>query len=179
MQFYSSEELAAIEAGADSIHSKAEAKLLPAECFHVTAGKAGLPKRTKFFFGARYLWTREQMSTIAAARRAHGVRVDVPAPPAWMQVADYISVHMSEVCAYVLCYVPCCPVLCCAVLCCAVLCCAVLCCAQLCNRTEVVTPIQGDFSSSPIIPIIACRHKLRNPWWQQAWPPRAFSILMP
>ncbi|KAL0039028.1 hypothetical protein WJX77_005595 [Trebouxia sp. C0004] len=84
-EFYSSEELAAIEAGADSIHSKAEAKLLPPECFHVTAGKAGLPKRTKFFFGARYLWTREQMSSVAAARRAHGVRVDVPAPPAWMQ----------------------------------------------------------------------------------------------
>ncbi len=95
VQFYSSEELAAIEAGADSIHSKAEAKLLPPECFHVTAGKAGLPKRTKFFFGARYLWTREQMSSIAAARRAHGVRVDVPAPPAWMQVAVHISVHMS------------------------------------------------------------------------------------
>jgi len=131
VQFYSSEELAAIEAGADSIHSKAEAKLLPAECFHVTAGKAGLPKRTKFFFGARYLWTREQMSTIAAARRAHGVRVDVPAPPAWMQVADYISVHMSEVCVCVLCYVPCCAVLCCAVLCCAVLCCAVHNCATV------------------------------------------------
>ena len=95
VQFYSSEELAAIEAGADSIHSKAKSRLLPPECFHVTVGKAGLPKRTKFFFGARYLWTREQMSSIAAARRAHGVRVDVPAPPAWMQVAVHISVHMS------------------------------------------------------------------------------------
>ena len=102
MQFYSSEELAAIEAGADSIHSKAEAKLLPAECFHVTAGKAGLPKRTKFFFGARYLWTREQMSTIAAARRAHGVRVDVPAPPAWMQVPVHVFVHIfSGGCTYI------------------------------------------------------------------------------
>ena len=61
----------------------------------MTAGKAGLPKRTKFFFGARYLWTREQMSCTAAARRAHGVRVDVPAPPAWMQVVVHASVHIS------------------------------------------------------------------------------------
>ena len=101
-QFYSSEELAGIEAGADSIHSKAEAKLLPAECFHVTAGKAGVPKRTKFFFGARYLWTREQMSSIAAARRAHGVRVDVPAPPAWMQVCLCMSLCIcsSGACTY-------------------------------------------------------------------------------
>ena len=86
LQFYTAEELTAIEAGADCVNSKALAGLLPPECFHVTAGKSGAPKRTKFFFGARYLWTREQMSSIAGARRAHGVRVDVPAVPSWIQV---------------------------------------------------------------------------------------------
>lgn len=86
VQFYTAEEVTAIEAAADCVHGKAGAGLLPPECFHVTAGKSGLPKRTKFFFGARYLWTREQMSNTATARRAHGVRVDVPAVPSWIQV---------------------------------------------------------------------------------------------
>ena len=87
VQFYTPEELTAIEAGADQVNSRAHANLLPPECFHVTQGKCGSPKRTKFFFGARYLWTREQMTNAATARRAHGVRVDVPAPPSWMQVS--------------------------------------------------------------------------------------------
>lgn len=87
VQFYTPEELTAIEDGADSVNSKATAGLLPPECFHVTAGRSGSAKRTKFFFGARYLWTREQMSSIATARRAHGVRVDVPAIPSWVQVS--------------------------------------------------------------------------------------------
>lgn len=86
VQFYTAEELTAIEAAADCVNAKAQAGLLPPECFHVTAGKGGSPKRTKFFFGARYLWTREQMSNIASAKRARGVRVDVPAVPSWIQV---------------------------------------------------------------------------------------------
>lgn len=89
LQFYTAEELTAIEAETDRVNAKAQAGLLPAECFHVTAGKSGSPKRTKFFFGARYLWTREQMSSIASARRAHGVRVDVPAVPSWIQVIHH------------------------------------------------------------------------------------------
>ena len=88
VQFYTAEELTAIEAAAGCVNDKARAGLLPPECFHVTAGKSGLPKRTKFFFGARYLWTREQMSNLATARRAHGVRVDVPAVPSWIQVVS-------------------------------------------------------------------------------------------
>lgn len=98
LQFYIAEELTAVEAAADSVNSKAQAGLLPPECFHVTAGKGGSPKRTKFFFGARYLWTREQMSNTATARRAHGVRVDVPAVPSWIQVSC-VSVRLC-VCAY-------------------------------------------------------------------------------
>ena len=94
VQLYTAEELTAIEAAADCVNSKAHAGLLPPECFHVTAGKSGSPKRTKFFFGARYLWTREQMSSTASARRANGVRVDVPAVPSWIQVIR-ASVHPS------------------------------------------------------------------------------------
>ena len=82
-----------MEAAADCVNGKAQSGLLPPECFHVTAGKSGLPKRTKFFFGARYLWTREQMSNIAGARRAHGVRVDVPSIPSWIQVV-HASMHL-------------------------------------------------------------------------------------
>lgn len=101
LQFYSPEELKAIEAGADNVNSKAGAGMLPPECYHVTAGKSGSAKRTKFFFGARYLWTREQMSSIASARRAHGVRVDVPAIPPWVQVSPwpllpYSHMHLGQ-----------------------------------------------------------------------------------
>lgn len=74
-----------MEANADAINSKAEAQLLPPACFCTSAGKSGAHKRTKFFFGARYLWTRDQMQQ-HAAKRAHGIRVDVPRPPQWMQV---------------------------------------------------------------------------------------------
>ena len=77
--------LAEMESGADRVDSKAKAGQLPPECWHTTLGKGGLPKRTKFFFGARYLWTRDQLAS-AAASRARGIRADVPQPPAWIQV---------------------------------------------------------------------------------------------
>ena len=97
VQVYTAQELAGIEAGADSVNSKAQAQLLPPACYHVTAGRGGLPKRTKFFFGARYLWTREQMSHAAAAKRAHGVRGDVPPSPAWMQVTLCCTGTMKKI----------------------------------------------------------------------------------
>jgi len=41
-------------------------------------------KRTKFFFGYRYMWTKQQLleplSNVAA-----GVRTDVSQPPVWMK----------------------------------------------------------------------------------------------
>ena len=73
--------------------ASSHAGALPDSCFHRTAargggggGGGGTPavKRTKFFFGARYLWTREQLGE-AEARVAGGVRVDVPPPPTWMR----------------------------------------------------------------------------------------------
>ena len=38
--------------------------------------------RTKMFFGARYLWTAEQLSE-STAKRALGIRIDVRRPPAY------------------------------------------------------------------------------------------------
>lgn len=41
-------------------------------------------KRTKFFFGFRYMWTRTQLQD-PLANVAAGVRADVSAPPMWMR----------------------------------------------------------------------------------------------
>ncbi|KAK9833612.1 hypothetical protein WJX74_000510 [Apatococcus lobatus] len=73
-----------MERGADAVDAKARAGKLPAECWHTTLGRGGLPRRTKFFFGARYLWTRDQLAS-AAASHARGIRADVPPPPSWIQ----------------------------------------------------------------------------------------------
>jgi len=82
---FSHEELCEIESAADQVHENAQNGLYPDQCFHPTIGKSGALKRTKFFFGARYLWTREQQAQ-SDAKVAHGVRVDVPDRPPWMTV---------------------------------------------------------------------------------------------
>lgn len=86
MQMFSEGALEEMERGADAVDAKARAGKLPAECWHTTLGRGGLLKRTKFFFGARYLWTRDQLAC-AAASRARGVRADVPPPPSWIQAS--------------------------------------------------------------------------------------------
>ena len=85
-QAFEPSELAAIEDASDGVDARARSGLLPETCYHATSGKGGGLKRTKFFFGARYLWTREQLAEGLAARVAGGVRVDVPPPPPWMKV---------------------------------------------------------------------------------------------
>ncbi|KAK9904144.1 hypothetical protein WJX75_005380 [Coccomyxa subellipsoidea] len=82
--FYTPEELRCMEASADGVHAKAREGRLPQTCFHETRGRGGGLKRTKFFFGARYLWTAEQAAD-PASRQAGGVRLDVPHAPTWMQ----------------------------------------------------------------------------------------------
>lgn len=79
---YSLHHLVAIEKASDGVDKAAREGKLPQSCFHSSFGKGGTLKRTKFFFGARYLWTREQLSSPHAAV-ALGVRVDVPPPPPW------------------------------------------------------------------------------------------------
>ena len=49
-----------------------------------TFGGKGKIKRTKFFFGTRYLWTSSQLSE-KQSRIAAGVRVDVSGTPPWMR----------------------------------------------------------------------------------------------
>jgi len=82
--FFSHAELSTIEAKADEVHQNSEKGLYPPECFHPTVGKNGALKRTKYFFGARYLWTKEQLADHDACV-AKGVRVDVPPNPLWMK----------------------------------------------------------------------------------------------
>lgn len=52
-QVLSEQELQHLEEAVDGVDGKAKAGLLPAQCFHTTVNRAGNPKRTKFFFGAR------------------------------------------------------------------------------------------------------------------------------
>ncbi|KAL6054169.1 SAM domain (Sterile alpha motif) domain containing protein [Balamuthia mandrillaris] len=47
-------------------------------------GKANRLCRTKFFFAARYLWTKEQMEQ-PDSHVSEGIRADVAAPPTWMK----------------------------------------------------------------------------------------------
>ena len=49
-----------------------------------TYGGKGKIKRTKFFFGTRYLWTSSQLAE-KQSRIAAGVRVDVSSTPVWMK----------------------------------------------------------------------------------------------
>lgn len=83
-EVFATEEVTSIEGCSDTMDTAAREGKLPAECFHTTQGKGGGLKRTKFFFGARYLWTREQLSGPDAGV-AMGVRADVPDVPKWMQ----------------------------------------------------------------------------------------------
>lgn len=41
-------------------------------------------RRTKFFFGARYIWTRQQLSD-AHSMVGAGIRVDVSSAPKWIK----------------------------------------------------------------------------------------------
>ena len=83
------EELKKIEEKADEVHENSKIGMYPPECFHPTIGKNGTLKRTKYFFGARYLWTKEQLAEKDASM-ARGVRVDVPPNPLWMKVGHRV-----------------------------------------------------------------------------------------
>lgn len=81
---FTSKELNEVERKADEVHEDAQMGLYPPECFHPTIGRSGGLKRTKYFFGARYLWTKDQLAD-PNAQVACGVRVDVPTNPTWMK----------------------------------------------------------------------------------------------
>ena len=68
--------LRGFESEVDNLVHASENELAPSH-IHATRG------RTKFFFGARYLWTEEQLAS-PSAREAAGVRTDVPLPPRWV-----------------------------------------------------------------------------------------------
>ena len=82
---YTSEELDKIEDECDNLHQDSTKGILPKECYHSSLSKKGALKRTKYFFGSRYLWSREQLKS-PFAKIAGGIRRDVPKPPQWMKV---------------------------------------------------------------------------------------------
>ena len=81
---YEPQELRDIEARCDQLHQESIKGVLPKECYHETSTKTGSLKRTKYFFGSRYLWSREQLKS-PHAKLAGGIRRDVPKPPVWMR----------------------------------------------------------------------------------------------
>ena len=81
---YEPAELNKIESSCDDLHQQSVKGILPKECFHETATRTGSLKRTKYFFGSRYLWSREQLKH-PYAKVAGGIRRDVPKPPVWMK----------------------------------------------------------------------------------------------
>jgi len=81
---YDPQELGDIEAKCDQLHQESIKGVLPKECYHETSTKTGSLKRTKYFFGSRYLWSREQLKS-PHAKLAGGIRRDVPKPPSWMK----------------------------------------------------------------------------------------------
>lgn len=81
---YDSNTLDSVESCCDNLHETALQGVLPKECYHATASKKGLLKRTKYFFGSRYLWSREQLKS-PHAKIAGGIRHDVPKPQEWMR----------------------------------------------------------------------------------------------
>lgn len=81
--FFLPEEISALEARCRQVEAESfKGHFLP-NTAQPTFGKGEKLLRTKFFFGARYLWTEcqlaEKQSSIAG-----GVRVDVSAPPHWV-----------------------------------------------------------------------------------------------
>ena len=80
---FTDEELAEIEARVESISAESEEGMLPAECFE-TDYNGCHRRRTKMFFGFRYLWTQEQLEGLNA-NIAAGVRADVPPVPSFVR----------------------------------------------------------------------------------------------
>lgn len=81
--FYSAEELTEME----RLVEKTEEQSLNDRFLPMTAQKTytgNTLKRTKFFFGYRYMWTRLQLLD-PLANVAGGVRADVSDPPQWMK----------------------------------------------------------------------------------------------
>lgn len=76
-------ELKALEEQCDLLREEVQGKKLKPMTAHHTIMKGG-NRRTKYFFNARYLWTKEQLEEIECDR-AGGIRTDVDPYPAWMQ----------------------------------------------------------------------------------------------
>jgi len=83
---FSDQELLMIEKNCDTIQEAAEHECLKPMTSHHTIFN-GLNRRTKHFFKARYLWTREQLEE-KEADRAGGLRTDVDPIPEWVEFVE-------------------------------------------------------------------------------------------
>ena len=80
---YSPSELRILESKIDSTLVEIEKGKMMPETYHQTR-KGGHLTRTKMFFNARYLWTKEQTQNKILSSRANGIRVDVEKGKKWL-----------------------------------------------------------------------------------------------
>ncbi|UPR01697.1 RNA demethylase [Chloropicon primus] len=80
---FSEEELENVEKRVLDIEASLEGRLLPESCYDRSQNQSSV-RRTKLFFGARYLWTKEQIAGFESSR-AGGIRLNVPRVPKWVR----------------------------------------------------------------------------------------------
>ena len=80
---FSDEGLRKVEGRVVELEHKISQRLLPESCYD-RSQHWNCVRRTKTFFGARYLWTKDQKSQ-SSAGKAGGIRLDVPRVPKWVR----------------------------------------------------------------------------------------------
>lgn len=85
---FSADELLKIESKCDELHDRSMNGYIPQECYQSSVSRKGSLKRTKYFFGSRYLWSKDQMAW-PDAKIARGIRTDVPKIPVWIKVTKH------------------------------------------------------------------------------------------
>ena len=80
---YDESELQKIEKRVEVLEEKISSGGLPTTSFHHSISN-NVIRRTKTFFGARYLWTRAQTRRVDSDI-ANGIRIDVPPYPKWVK----------------------------------------------------------------------------------------------
>lgn len=91
MDLFTDKELKFLERKCNETQRQADNQKYLPDTFHHTRFN-NQNKRTKYFFSARYLWTKEQTSQ-DDAERAGGVRVDVDKYPRWV---EYVIARLEE-----------------------------------------------------------------------------------
>ena len=91
--FFNGKDIQQIEKKVVDLEEKIKSCALPNTCFHHTIKRNCGITRTKTFFGARYLWTKDQMMD-SESDKAAGIRVDVPRCPKW--ISELVQKPLEE-----------------------------------------------------------------------------------